>query len=150
MPVDKNKTKLTFHQPENADENSGLPMITHGVSAGFPSPALDFMEYKIDLNKYVSKNNPHATFYIKVAGNSMINAGIDDGDILVVDRSLEPADNCIAICYLDGEFTVKRLKVDKSGLRLMPENPAYQPITITEDNQFILWGIVTYVLKSLK
>ena len=148
MPVeDANSQKLTFFQPEQSGE-SGLPMVTHGVSAGFPSPALDFMEYKIDLNKHLTRN-PLSTFYIKVSGNSMTGAGIDDGDLLVVDRSLEPADGRIAICLVDGDFTVKRLKVTAEGLFLMPENPDYQPIAITEANQFALWGLVTYVIKSI-
>jgi DNA polymerase V len=85
--------------------------INEGVSAGFPSPAADFMEMSIDLNKQLSENL--ATFYIKVKGNSMIDAGIDDKDVLVVDRSLEPQNNKIAICFIDGEFTVKRMKVEK-------------------------------------
>ena len=148
MPVeDANSQKLTFFQPEQSGE-SGLPLVTHGVSAGFPSPALDFMEYKIDLNKHLTRN-PLSTFYIKVSGNSMTGAGIDDGDLLVVDRSLEPADGRIAICLVDGDFTVKRLKVTAEGLFLMPENPDYQPIAITEANQFALWGLVTYVIKSI-
>ena len=142
------KDKLTFYSPESESGNA-LPFVSHGVKAGFPSPALDFMEYTIDLNKVVSERNPVATFYIKVDGNSMMNAGIDDGDILVVDRSLEPADGKIAVCLIDGEFTVKRLKVDTEGLYLMPENPEYQPLRVTEENQFMIWGIVTYVIKKI-
>ena len=148
MPIeDNNKPKLTFHVPD-FERSTELPFINHGVSAGFPSPALDFMEYKIDLNKYLAKN-PVSTFYIKVAGNSMTGAGIDDGDILVVDRSLPATDGKIAICLIDGEFTVKRLKMDVGCLYLMPENPSYHPIKVTEDNQFFIWGIVTYVIKKL-
>ena len=79
----------------------------------------------------------------------MIGAGIDNGDIMIIDRSLEPADNKIAVCCIDGEFTVKRLKVKKDGLYLIPENKAFEPILITEDNQFIVWGIVTYVSKGV-
>ena len=79
----------------------------------------------------------------------MIGAGIDNGDIMIIDRSLEPADNKIAVCCIDGEFTVKRLKVKKDGLYLIPENKAFEPILITEDNQFIVWGIVTYVIKGV-
>lgn len=123
-------------------------MIPDGVSAGFPSPAQDFMENNIDLNKELSENLL-ATFYIKVAGNSMVDAGIDDKDILVVDRSLEPADKKIAICFVDGEFTVKRLKLEKDCLYLMPENSNYEPIKVSEENNFIIWGIVTYVIKKL-
>lgn len=148
MPVDKNnKPRLTFYVPQY-EGNAALPLISHSVSAGFPSPALDFMEYKIDLNQHLARN-PLATFYIKVAGSSMTDAGIDDGDLLVIDRSLEPADGRIAICLIDGEFTVKRLKLETDCLYLMPENPAYQPIKVTEDNQLIIWAIVTYVIKRV-
>lgn len=149
MPIKKNeKPKIIVYSP-NLESDTGKPFVTHAVKAGFPSPALDFMEYKIDLNTVVSEKNPLATFYIKVAGNSMIDAGIDDGDILVIDRSLEPADGKIAICLIDGDFTVKRLKVETDCLYLMPENKEYQPIKVTEDNQFVIWAIVTYVIKKI-
>lgn len=146
---DHKKQPLTFYTPD-LEGDTALPLVSHGVSAGFPSPALDFMEYRIDLNAYLSKRNPLATFYIKVAGNSMTGAGIDDGDILVVDRSLEPADGKIAICLIDGEFTVKRLKMDKGSLYLMPENPSYAPLQVTEENQFFIWGVVIYAIKKLR
>jgi DNA polymerase V len=146
MSVKKSK-KLTFFLP-NFESELKIPFIKEGVSAGFPSPAADFSENNIDLNKELSEN-PLATFYIKVKGNSMIDAGINDKDVLVVDRSLEPRDNKIAICFVDGEFTVKRIKVEKDCLYLMPENPNYKPIKVTEENQLIIWGIVTYVIKAL-
>lgn len=142
------ENKLSIYSPD-LESNSEQPFVSHGVKAGFPSPALDFMEYKIDLNKVVSERNPLATFYIKVAGNSMTGAGIDDGDILVTDRSLTPTDGKIAICLIDGEFTVKRLKLETDCLYLLPENPDYAPIKVTEDNQFVIWGIVTYVIKKI-
>lgn len=141
------KNNLTFFLPDFKSELK-IPMIQDGVSAGFPSPAQDFMENNIDLNKELSEN-PLATFYIKVSGNSMVDAGIDDKDILVVDRSLEPADKKIAICFIDGEFTVKRLKLEKEYLYLMPENQNYEPIKVSAENNFIIWGIVTYVIKKL-
>ena len=147
MSINKNDNKLTFIRPDFKSEVK-IPMIPDGVSAGFPSPAQDFMENNIDLNKELSENLL-ATFYIKVAGNSMVDAGIDDKDILVVDRSLEPADKKIAICFVDGEFTVKRLKLEKDCLYLMPENSNYEPIKVSEENNFIIWGIVTYVIKKL-
>ena len=146
MSVKKSK-KLTFFLP-NFESELKIPFIKDGVSAGFPSPAADFSENNIDLNKELSEN-PLATFYIKVKGNSMIDAGINDKDVLVVDRSLEPRDNKIAICFVDGEFTVKRIKVEKDCLYLMPENPNYETIKVTEENQLIIWGIVTYVIKAL-
>jgi DNA polymerase V len=144
MPIEK---ALTFYLPDFKSELK-IPIINEGVSAGFPSPSADFIEKNIDLNKELSKN-PLATFYIKVKGNSMINAGINDKDVLVVDRSLEPQNNKIAICFIDGEFTVKRIKLDKECLLLMPENEKYAPIKVTEENQLIIWGIVTYVIKAL-
>ena len=146
MPVNKAK-KLSFFRPV-LDSEIRIPIIQEGVSAGFPSPAIDFMENSIDLNTALCKN-PLATFYIKVKGNSMIDAGINDKDVLVVDRSLEPQNNKIAICFIDGEFTVKRIQVEKECLYLMPENPNYQPIRVTEENELIIWGIVTYVIKAL-
>ena len=146
MPVNKNQ-KLIFFVPDFESELR-IPYIKDGVSAGFPSPAADFMETNIDLNKELS-DNPLATFYIKVKGNSMIDAGINDKDVLVVDRSLEPQNNKIAICFIDGEFTVKRIKLEKDCLYLMPENSNYKPIKVTEENQLIIWGIVTYVIKNV-
>ena len=146
MSINKNP-KLTFFLPDYESELK-IPFIKEGVSAGFPSPAADFMETNIDLNKELSENQL-ATFYIKVKGNSMIDAGINDKDVLVVDRSLEPQNNKIAICFIDGEFTVKRILVEKECLYLMPENASYSPIKITEENQLIIWGIVTYVIKKL-
>ena len=146
MSINKN-SKFTFFLPDYESELK-IPFMKEGVSAGFPSPAADFMETNIDLNKELSENQL-ATFYIKVKGNSMIDAGIDDKDVLVVDRSLEPQNNKIAICFIDGEFTVKRILVEKECLYLMPENPNYSPIKITEENEVIIWGIVTYVIKKL-
>jgi len=145
--LDKNKKTLTFFKPE--DQSSlAIPYFDQGVSAGFPSPALDFMENKIDLNKALSEN-PLATFFIKVEGHSMIDAGINDKDVLVVDRSLEPENNKIAVCFIEGGFTVKRLKLKEDGLWLLPENSNYTPIKVTEENSFVIWGMVTYVIKKL-
>ena len=143
----KKDQKLSFYKPDYESELR-IPFIPDGVSAGFPSPAADFMENNIDLNKELSEN-PLATFYIKVKGNSMIDAGINDKDVLIVDRSIEPQDNKIAVCFIDGEFTVKRIKLEKDCLFLMPENPNYTPIKVTEENQLIIWGIVTYVIKKM-
>ncbi len=146
MSINKDQ-KLSFFRPF-LDSEVRIPLIKEGVSAGFPSPAIDFMENSIDLNVELSKN-PLATFYIKVKGNSMVDAGINDKDVLVVDRSLEPQNNKIAICFIDGEFTVKRIQLEQDCLYLMPENPNYPPIKVTEENQLIIWGIVTYVIKKV-
>jgi DNA polymerase V len=146
MSINKNQ-KLTFFMPD-FESDLKIPFIPDGVSAGFPSPAADFMETNIDLNEALSEN-PLATFYIRVNGNSMIDAGINDKDVLVVDRSLEPQNNKIAICFIDGEFTVKRIQLETDCLYLMPENSNYQPIKVTEENELIIWGIVTYVIKKM-
>lgn len=124
-----------------------LPYVEKGISAGFPSPADDFIDATIDLNKEFIKN-PSATFYGRVKGNSMKNAGIDNGDLLIIDKSLEPKDGKIAVCYIDGEFTVKRIKLEKDCLWLVPENDLYKPIKVTADNDFIVWGMVIHVIKS--
>jgi len=141
------KQKLTFFAPDIESEIK-IPYVNQGVSAGFPSPALDFLETAIDLNKELIEN-AKTTFYIKVEGHSMIDAGINDKDILIVDRTLEPSDKKIAVCFIDGEFTVKRLKLEKDSLFLMPENQNYEPIKVSEENNFMIWGIVTYVIKKL-
>lgn len=138
---------LQFYMPD-CTQPAALPFIQSGVKAGFPSPAMDFMEYSIDLNKYLIKN-PHTTFYIKADGHSMRDAGIDDGDIMIADRSLSPANGKIAICLVDGEFTVKRLKMANDCLYLMPENTDYIPIKVDSSNQFSVWAIVTFVVKGI-
>ena len=139
--------KINFFIPDFENTNE-LPFISSGIKAGFPSPAADFDESKISLDNVLVKNR-EATFYAKASGTSMIGAGIDDGDILVIDRSIEPQNNKIAVCFIDGEFTVKRIKVEKDGVYLMPENKDFQPIKVTNENVLVIWGIVTYVIKSL-
>ena len=143
----KAEENLSFFQPQQ-DQNRSMPLAHTGVSAGFPSPADDFKELRISIDQEVVKNE-EATFYARVAGQSMQGAGLDDGDLLVIDRSKEPEDNAIAVCFIDGEFTVKRLKVEAECVYLMPENPNYSPIRVTEDNQLIIWGVVTYVVKKV-
>lgn len=125
-----------------------LPLVDNGISAGFPSPADDFLDISIDLNKEFIKN-PSSTFYGRVRGDSMINAGLNTGDLLIIDKSLEPIDNKIAVCFIDGEFTVKRIKIEKDIIWLVAENEKYQPIKVTSDNDFIIWGIVTTVIKNV-
>lgn len=144
MPI---KKKLSFFIPD-PDNGLELPYAESGIKAGFPSPALDFEGDTISLDKFLIKNHL-ATFYAKADGNSMIGAGIDDGDIMVIDRSLEPRDGKIAVCFIDGEFTVKRIKVEKNILLLLPENKEFKPIEVNEENKIIIWGIVTYVIKAI-
>ena len=141
------KTKLTIFIPDLSNPVE-LPFITAGIKAGFPSPAADFDESKISLDAVLIKNR-EATFYAKASGNSMTGAGIDDGDILVIDRSIEPQNNKVAVCLIDGEFTVKRIKMEGNSLFLIPENSLYKSIKIEEHNELIVWGIVTYVIKKL-
>jgi DNA polymerase V len=124
-----------------------LPLAEGGIVAGFPSPAEDFLDLSIDLNKYLIKNKA-ATFYGRVKGNSMINAGIADGDLLVIDKSIEPENGKIAVCYINGEFTVKRIKIQDDRCWLMPENDDFKPIEVLPDNQFMIWGVVLHVIKS--
>ncbi len=130
------------------DAFSSIPMFSDAVQAGFPSPAEDHSEQKISLDKVLVKNK-EATFYAKVSGQSMIGAGLDDGDLLIVDRSQNPEHNKIAVCFIDGEFTIKRLKVSTEGVFLIPENPKYDPIKVNEENHFQIWGIVTHVIKKV-
>jgi DNA polymerase V len=125
-----------------------LPLVSQGISAGFPSPALDFIDLSIDLNKHLIKH-PSATFFGRVKGDSLKNAGISNGDLLVIDKSLEPVNGKIAVCFIDGEFTAKRIRITKNEIILMPENENYQPIRVTEENDFIIWGVVTHVIKNV-
>lgn len=133
-----------------ADTESRMELpYAKNISAGFPSPADDYLDMSLDLNRELIKN-PNATFYGRVKGNSMQNIGMHDGDVLVIDRSLEPVNDAIAVCFIDGEFTVKRIHVEKDTCYLLPENDRYDPIPVNEDNDFMIWGIVTYVIKKMK
>ena len=141
------KEKLNFLIPKK-ENNLGQWLIDQGISAGFPSPADDFKEIRISLDKELVKNE-EATFYARVSGDSMQGAGLENGDLLIIDRSIEPSNNKIAVCFVDGEFTVKRIKIESKKLYLIPENKKYSPIEINEENELIIWGIVTYVIKKL-
>jgi DNA polymerase V len=125
------------------------PLFLCGVSAGFPSPADDYIDRLLDLNELLIKNPP-ATFFVRVAGESMVGAGINDGDILVVDRSVEPADGKIIVAVVNGELTVKRLRKNKGRCRLIAENPGYSHLEITAEIQFEVWGVVTSVIHQFE
>ena len=140
------KEKLTFLKPKE-DGHLAQWLIEQGISAGFPSPADDFKEIRISLDEELVKNID-ATFYARVSGDSMIGAGLDDGDLLVIDRSMNPENGKIAICLIDGDFTVKRIKKEKNNFYLIPENNKYKPIKLKEENDLVIWGIVTYVIKK--
>jgi len=139
--------RLTIYKPDTIN-SSGAHFFDAGISAGFPSPAEDFKEQRLSLDQELIKNKED-TFFAKVSGQSMIGAGLNDKDLLVIDRSLEPENNKIAVCFLDGEFTVKRLRVSNNEVWLQPENPDYPIIKITEENNFVIWGIVTNVIKKV-
>ena len=141
------KGKLTFLKPEKGN-NLGQWLVEQGISAGFPSPADDFKEVRISLDKERVKNQ-ESTFYARVSGDSMLEAGIDDGDLLVIDKSLSPENGKIAVCFIDGDFTVKRIVKEKGKLYLKAENKKYKSMEIKEGNELIIWGIVEYVIKKL-
>lgn len=138
------------------DDEDVLPaMAQSGIHAGFPSPATDYMTQAIDLNKELVRH-PAATFYGRVAGDSMIDAGVEEGDILVIDKSLEPQDGDMAVCFVDGEFTLKHLSFravpgsDVRKLVLVPANDRYPSIEVEEGMDFKMWGVVTYVIKKIR
>lgn len=134
----------------SADFSTSLPLqyADAGIRAGFPSPAQDYIYDTFDLNRDLI-HHPAATFYGRVVGDSMIEEGITEGDILVIDKSLEPQDGDLAVCCLDGDFTLKRIRFNRAGsIFLMPSNRRYSPIEVTPDNEFIVWGIVLYTIKA--
>lgn len=123
-----------------------LPFADEGVRAGFPSPAQDYMENSIDLNRDLV-NHPESTFYARVVGDSMVDDGVTEGDILVIDKSLDVRSGDMAVCVVNGEFTVKNVEIFPDHVVLHPANGAYPPIQITEADQFEVWGVVTYVIS---
>lgn len=129
-----------------ATQSLPLPIYHASVQAGFPSPAEGCFD-KIDLNELLI-SHPAATFFVRVSGDSMKNAGIFSGDVLVVDRSLEPTDNKIVIAIVGSEFTVKRLKMRDGKIYLVPENPSYPVLEMREGIDFQVWGVVTYVIHK--
>lgn len=131
-------------------EDSFESHLLGDVKAGFPSPAEDIRE-KLDLIKLLVKHKA-STFFFRVSGVSMVDAALDEGDIIIVDRAVDPYNNCKAVCYIDGEYTVKRVEIGDNMVRLMPANELntkYKPIEVSPDNQFIIWGVVTYTIKKM-
>ena len=126
-------------------EKMELPLVLSHISAGFPSPAEDYAESSIDLNEELISNK-HATFFVRVVGDSMTDANIKDGDVLIVDKSKNPENNNIVIAILEGEFTVKRLIIKGKTIFLQPENEEYKPIEVK--NELIIWGVVTYIIHK--
>lgn len=137
-----------MYRSQTKTKDIKLSLYQSSISAGFPSPADDFVERKLDLNEHLIKH-PAATFFVRVRGSSMHNSGISDGDLLIVDRSLDPRDKSIVIALVEGEFTLKRVHLIKNKLYLVPENSNYDPIEITEEMDFIIWGVATNVIKNL-
>ena len=137
-------------KPYAIDDSSSFESLVMGdVKAGFPSPAEDIRE-KLDLVKLLVKHKA-STFFFRIDGVSMVDAAMDDGDIIIVDRAVEPYNNCKAVCYIDGEYTVKRVEMLDGKVRLMPANELntkYKPIEVQPENQFIIWGVVTYIIKK--
>ena len=134
-------------EPMGPDRPPSAPLYLESVSAGFPSPAGDYVQDFLDLQKLVVKN-PAATFFLRVSGDSMRGAGINDGDLLVVDRSRPPTSGRVVIAALDGQLTVKRLKIKGGRVFLVPENPDYAETEITNHEDAVIWGVVTYVVHK--
>lgn len=142
----KTKVKIVY-KPDRSTKRR-QPIFIAKVPAGFPSPAADYEEDKLDLNKHLIRN-PAATFFVRVTGHSMVKAGIHDGDLLVVDRSIEPRDKNVVIAVVNGELTVKRIRIRKNKLSLEAENESYQSQEINEEMEFEVWGVVTNVIHAL-
>jgi len=124
-----------------------LHYVGNEIPAGFPSPAEDYLENMLDLNQTLIKN-PSATFFGRVKGESMRDAGVDNGDLLVIDKSLNYRKGALAVCFINGEFTLKRVQRHNGQVWLVPANPAYQPIPVSAEADFMIWGIVTYIIKK--
>jgi len=140
------KHGLTIH-PISTDTEVSLPFVG-GVKAGFPSPAQDYMGDTIDLNQLLIKNKA-STFLAKTDGDSMIWENLENGDLLLVDKSLEAHDGSTVVCFIDGEFTMKTVRIiNKDEVLLVPANQNYPVIHVTEENQFIIWGVVTYSIRK--
>lgn len=134
--------------PASGDTLLELPVASEPVPAGFPSPAEDYRDQKLDLNQLLIKR-PSSTFFVRVSGESMTNAGIFDGDLLVVDRSVQPTDKKIIIGVINGEFTVKRIRKRGEKIFLVPANPAFKETEITPEMNFVVWGVVMYCIHRV-
>ena len=141
------KTKVRAIFPADPSSECARPLYEATVSAGFPSPAEDYLEGQLDLNKHLI-TQPAATYFVRVTGDSMIEAGIHSGDLLIVDRSVEPADKNVVIANVNGELTVKRIRLRRGKISLVPENQDYPAQTISSEMQFEIWGVVKHVIHS--
>lgn len=145
----KNEVTVTEIYSLQKGQTLKLPLYLVRIPAGFPSPADDYIDKKLDLNELLIEHQS-ATFFVKVVGDSMLNAGIHSGDILIVDRAIEPANNKIVVAIVDGEFTVKRIRQANGKVYLIPENSDFTPIELTEEMDCRIWGVVTYAIHPLK
>jgi len=142
----KNKN-IEIYEPD-ISQGIQIPFFGSQIPAGFPSPADDYLEMSLDLNEHLIRN-PSSTFFARVTGSSMINSGIYDNDIVIIDKSLQPKNGSILVCVIDGEFTIKRFKrVDDNTAYLMPDNPNFNPIKVDQNNDFTIWGVVTYTIHK--
>jgi DNA polymerase V len=137
--LEMQKSSIVFKLP--------LQFADKGVRAGFPSPAQDFLEHSLDFNRDMVKN-PESSFYARVVGSSMIDEGINSGDLLLIDRSVEAKNGTLAVCAVDGEFTLKRISKSGDKLYLMPANSNFKPIEIKPEQNFEVWGVVLYIIKK--
>ena len=144
----KNETRICAIRGFEARTKLEVPLFTTGISAGFPSPADDFIDKTLDLNEFLI-SHPAATFFVRAEGTSMIEAGIRPGDILIVDKALDPRPGNIVIAVIDGDFTVKRYHCADGRCFLLAENPSFKPIEITEGMRVEVWGVVTYVIHKV-
>lgn len=135
------------YAPDHSRQDK-VPLFLEAVSAGFPSPAEDYLDGKMDLNEYLVKH-PAATIFVRVSGDSMLESGIRTGDLLVVDRAIQPQDDHVVIAVLNGELTVKRIRIQDGKIVLVPENKAYKPIRVDSEMSFEIWGVVTHVIHAL-
>ena len=140
--------EIKISEVKSEEKTSGLQFFEGRVQAGFPSPAQGEYADTIDLNRALI-TNPSATFCARVIGNSMVDAGINEGDLLIIDRSLPPHDGSIAVCFIDGDFTVKRLSVREEGIFLTPANADFPEMAVPEDSNFQVWGVVSHIIKRV-
>ncbi len=140
--------EIKISEVKSEEKTSGLQFFEGRVQAGFPSPAQGEYADTIDLNRALI-TNPSATFCARVIGNSMVDAGINEGDLLIIDRSLTPHNGSIAVCFIDGDFTVKRLSVREEGVFLTPANADFPEMAVPEDSNFQVWGVVSHIIKKV-
>jgi DNA polymerase V len=138
---------LEFFKLEESSDLS-LQLFENRIQAGFPSPAQGAFADTVDLNHELI-NNPAATFCARVIGDSMVDSGINEGDLLIIDRSLDPHDGDIAVCFIDGDFTVKRILVNNDGISLVPANRKYPVIKVPKEINFMIWGVVSHIIKKM-